>query len=172
MRISIIVAMAENGVIGLEGGMPWRISADLKHFKAVTMGKPIIMGRVTFESIGRALPGRTNIVITRQADYEARGVTVAGSMDAALKAAGNAGGDAAGEAAGEAEEAMIIGGGDIYRAALPRTGRIYLTEVAGEPEGDVYFPRFERGEWQETAREAFPAVGDAPAYSFVVLERK
>ncbi len=172
MRISIIVAMAKNGVIGLEGGMPWHISADLKHFKAVTMGKPIIMGRVTFESIGRALPGRSNIVITRQADYEAPGAAVAGSMEAALNAARNAARDAGSEAAGEAEEAMIIGGAEIYRAALARSDRIYLTEVAAEPEGDVYFPRFERGDWQETAREAFPAVGDTPAYSFVVLERK
>ncbi len=160
MRISIIVAMAEGGVIGLDGGMPWHISADLKHFKAVTMGKPIIMGRKTCESIGRALPGRTNIVITRQADYVAEGMAVANSLDAAL------------DLAGEAEEAMIIGGAEIYRAALPGAGRIYLTEVGGEPEGDVYFPRFERGEWEETEREAFPALGDAPAYSFVVLERK
>lgn len=160
MRISIIVAMGKNGVIGLDGGMPWRISADLKHFKAVTMGKPIIMGRKTHESIGRALPGRTNIVITRQADYETQGAEVAGSMAAAL------------EVAGDAEEAMIIGGAEIYRAALPGADRIYLTEVAGEPEGDVYFPRFERGEWEEIEREEFPAVGDAPAFSFVVLERK
>ncbi|MCH8862386.1 MAG: dihydrofolate reductase [Proteobacteria bacterium] len=168
MRISIIVAMGKNGVIGLDGGMPWHISADLKHFKAVTMGKPIIMGRKTCESIGRALPGRTNIVITRQTDYETQGVEVANSMDAALAIAG----EAAGDAGGESEEAMIIGGAEIYRAALPGADRIYLTEVAGDPEGDVYFPRFERGEWEETEREEFPAVGDAPAYSFVVLERK
>jgi dihydrofolate reductase len=160
MRISIIVAMAEGGVIGLEGGMPWHISADLKHFKAVTMGKPIVMGRKTYESIGRALPGRSNILVTRQADYEAKNVIVAGSMDVAL------------EAAGDVEEVMIIGGAEIYRAALPRAARIYLTEVASAPEGDVYFPRFNRDEWQETAREDFPAVGDAPAYSFVVLERE
>lgn len=164
MRISIIVAMGKDGVIGLDGGMPWHISADLKHFKAVTMGKPIIMGRKTHESIGRALPGRTNIVITRQADYEAQGARVAGSMNAAIAIAGDTGGDT--------EEAMIIGGAEIYRAALPGAGRIYLTEVGGEPEGDVYFPRFERSDWEEAEREEFPAVGDAPAYSFVVLERK
>ncbi len=164
MRISLIVAMGENGVIGLDGGMPWHISADLKHFKAVTMGKPIIMGRKTFESIGRALPGRTNIVITRQPDYAAEGALVAGSMDAAL--------DAAREADKETDEAMIIGGAEIYRAALPGTERIYLTEVAGEPEGKVFFPRFERSAWQETEREDFPESGDTPAYSFVVLERK
>lgn len=164
MRTSIIVAMAENGVIGLEGGMPWHISADLKHFKAVTMGKPIIMGRKTYESIGRPLPGRTNIVITRQADYEAEGVVVAGSMDEAIAAAG--------EVEGAGGEVMVIGGAEIYRAALAGADRIYLTEVAGEPEGDVYFPRFHKGEWSETGREEFPAVGDAPAYSFVTLERK
>lgn len=173
MRISMIVAMGEDGVIGRDGGMPWHISADLKHFKAVTMGKPIIMGRVTFESIGQALPGRTNIVITRQADYEAQGAVVAGSLDDAL--------DRAREATRELEdgsaEAMIIGGAEIYRAAMPVADRILLTEVgltdAGEaPRGDIYFPRFQRDEWNETAREEFPARGDAPAYSFVVLERK
>lgn len=160
MRKAVIVAMGENGVIGLEGGMPWRIPADLKHFKAITMGKPIIMGRKTHESIGRALPGRTNIVITRQADYEAEGAEVADSMDAALAIAG------------DAEEAMIIGGAEIYRAALPIADRILITEVASAPQGDVYFPRFERDDWNETSREEFQAVGDVPAYSFVTLERK
>lgn len=164
MRISIIVAMGENGVIGRDGGMPWHISADLKHFKAVTMGKPIIMGRVTFESIGRALPGRTNIVITRQADYEAEGAEVTGSMDAAFAAAG--------DAAGDEGEAMIIGGAEIYRAALPKADCIYLTEVGGAPEGDTYFPRFKRDDWVEVSREDFPARGDVPAYSFVMLEPK
>lgn len=164
MRISIIVAMGESSVIGLEGGMPWRIPADLKHFKRITMGKPIIMGRKTHESIGRALPGRTNIVITRQSDYEAKGVEVTDSMDAALQAAENV--------AGNSGEAMIIGGAEIYRAALPIADRIHLTEVGSAPKGDVYFPRFERDEWHETEREEFPAIGDVPAYSFVMLERK
>ena len=164
MRISIIVAMGESSVIGLEGGMPWRIPADLKHFKAITMGKPIIMGRKTHESIGRALPGRTNIVITRQPDYETEGAEVATSMDAALAMAG--------DVAGDSGEAMIIGGAEIYRAALPIADRIHLTEVGSAPKGDVYFPRFDRGDWKETEREEFPAIGDVPAYSFVMLDRK
>ena len=173
MRISMIVAMGEDGVIGRDGGMPWHISADLKHFKAVTMGKPIIMGRVTFESIGRALPGRTNIVITRQPDYEAQGADVTGSLDDALAVAKNVVKNAEGVSA----EVMVIGGAEIYRAAMPVADRLYLTEVglteAGDaPKGDVYFPRFQRDDWEETAREEFPARRDAPAYSFVTLERK
>lgn len=162
MRISLVVAMAENRVIGRAGGLPWHISADLKKFKALTLGKPVIMGRKTFQSIGRPLPGRTNIVITRDASYGEVGISVAAGLDAAL-------GIAAGEGAGEA---MVIGGGEIYRMALPLARRVYLTEVHIEVSGDTLFPALEAGAWKEAGREDHDAEGaDVPAYSFVVLDR-
>jgi len=161
MKISLIVAMAENRVIGRRGKLPWRIPADLKYFKKITMGKPIIMGRKTFESIGVALPGRTNIVVTRNPTIDNPDLVLARSVHEALKAAAEVDG-----------EAMIIGGGQIYEAALPLADRIYLTEVHGSYDGDAYFPHFERSMWREAAREDFTAHGDIPAYSFVVLERK
>ena len=159
MIISMVVARAENGVIGRGGDLPWRISADLKYFKAVTMGKPVIMGRKTYESIGRPLPGRTNIVITRDRAWAAESVMVAHSLDQALAAA-NA-----------VEEAMIIGGAEIYRQAMDRTDRVYLTEVHAEPEGDAVFPDLDPQQWREVSREKHPADEDNPAFSFVVLER-
>ncbi len=161
MRLALIAAVARNGVIGRGGGLPWRIPADLKYFKATTMGKPMIMGRRTFESIGKALPGRTSIVVTRQAGFRAEGVEVAGHLDQAVAIADGLG----------ADEAMVIGGGEIYAAALPRAERIYLTEVHTDAEGDVYFPPYDRAQWRELSRDDHPAEGDTPAFSFVTLER-
>lgn len=162
MRLAVIAAVARNGVIGRDGGLPWRIPADLKFFKTTTMGKPMIMGRRTFESIGKALPGRTSIVVTRRPDFAAAGVEIAADVDQALAMA----------AATGADEAMVIGGGEIYAAVLPRADRLYLTEVNLDAEGDVYFPPFDRAQWREVSREDHPADGDTPAFSFVVLERR
>ena len=139
--ISLIVAASTNNVIGFQGNLPWRLSSDLKRFKVLTMGKPIVMGRKTYESIGRPLPGRQNIVVTRNPDYVAEGCDVVSSVDAAI------------QAAGDAEEIMIIGGSHIYEAFLPRAHRIYLTREQVDVEGDAYLPEFNSNEWQETAVE-------------------
>jgi dihydrofolate reductase len=160
MRISLIAALAENRVIGRENQLPWRISADLGHFKAVTMGKPIIMGRRTFESIGRPLPGRTNIVITRDESFQADDILVVHSIERALAAAEGH------------DEVMVIGGANVYRQLLPRATRLYLTEVKATVEGDAWFPEFDNGEWQEIERESHTADDrNEFDYDFVVLER-
>ncbi len=157
--ISFVVAMARNGVIGKDNQLPWRLPADLRHFKAVTMGKPIIMGRKTYDSIGRPLPARTNIVVTRDPAYQAEGCVVAHSIEAALAAAG------------EVEEAMIIGGADFYRQLLPRADRIYLTLIDAEVEGDTCFPELDPARWHERSREDHVADADNPyPYSFILLE--
>jgi dihydrofolate reductase len=143
--ISLIVAASTNNVIGVKGDLPWRLSADLKRFKALTMGKPIVMGRKTYESIGRPLPGRQNIVITRQDRYAPEGCTVVQSVDAALAAAA------------DAQEIMIIGGGHIYAAFMPMADRIYLTRVAANVEGDTYLPEIDLDEWREVSRQEQPA---------------
>ena len=163
----LVAAVAENGVIGRDGDLPWRLPGDLKHFKAITMGKPVLMGRRTFESIGRALPGRPNIVLTRDAAFRADGIQVVASLDAALPLAEK-------EAARlGADEIAVIGGANLYAQTLPRAVRIYLTEVHASPEGSVRFPRFERDEWRETSREGpHQATNDSYGYSFVVLERR
>lgn len=158
--ISIIVAASSNNVIGVQGELPWRLSADLQRFKALTMSKPVVMGRLTHESIGRALPGRQNIVITRQQGYAADGCDVVQSTDAAVTAAA------------DAAEIMIIGGGDIYRQFLPRAHRIYLTRVDVELEGDAHFPSLDEADWQELASEEHAAdESNEYSYSFKVLER-
>ena len=159
MRISLIVAVAENGVIGRDGDLPWRIPADLKFFKDTTTGHPIVMGRKTHQSIGRALPGRKNIVVTRDPDFVGDDIDVVGDLEAALAAAG------------DADEVMVIGGAQIYALALSRATRIYLTEVHIAADGDTRFLPLDEGGWQETARVEHPAEGDAPAFSFVTLER-
>jgi dihydrofolate reductase len=146
--ISLIVAASTNNVIGVKGDLPWRLSADLKRFKALTMGKPIVMGRKTYESIGRPLPGRQNIVITRQDRYAPEGCTVVQSVDAALAAAA------------DAQEVMIIGGGHIYAAFMPMADRIYLTRVEANIEGDTYLPEIDLAEWREVSRQAQPADAD------------
>ncbi len=160
MKISIIVAAAANNVIGADGGLPWYLPEDLRRFKKITMGKPMIMGRATFESIGRALPGRRSIVLTRQQDFDAEGCDVVSTIDAALASAGNA------------DEVMIIGGGEIYRQFLPMVDRIYLTRVQTEINGDTLFPELDMSEWDVVAVEEYPA-GDEREIGFDVetLER-
>lgn len=159
MIVTLVVARADNGVIGRDGGLPWHLPADLRHFRALTLGKPVVMGRRTFASIGRPLPGRHNIVLTRS-DWAADGVTAVPDLDAAFAAAG------------DADEAMIIGGAAVYAAALPRATRVYLTEVHAAPDGDTVLPPFDAGGWRETAREDHAADDDTPAYSFVTLARR
>ena len=155
----LIAAIASNGVIGVNNTLPWRLPDDLKRFKALTLGHPVIMGRKTWESLGRALPGRHNIVITRNAGFVAPGATVAHSMDAALAACGDAG------------IAFVIGGAEIYAQALPLAHRLELTEIHAGIEGDAHFPPFDRGAWCETARERRRADDD-PEYDFVSYERR
>ena len=158
--ISIIVAASTNNVIGVEGGLPWRLSDDLKRFKTVTMGKPIVMGRKTWESIGRPLPGRQNIVITRQLDYVAEGCDVFASLDHAIAATG------------DADEIMVIGGSQIYDLAVPQARRLYLTRVHAEVEGDAFFPAVDESEWQLVSNELHAADDrNMYAFSFRVYER-
>ena len=164
-RIALIVAMATNRVIGRDGDLPWRISADLRHFKATTMGKPIVMGRRTFASIGRALPGRANIVITRNQDFAADDADVVHDVDGALAVARRRAAEA------NVDEIMIIGGAAIYEAFLPLADRLYLTEVHEPVDGDTYFPDFDRAAWREVAREDRDDVHSAPV-SFVTLDRR
>lgn len=160
MMISIIVAAAENNVIGQQGELPWHLPEDLKRFRSITMGKPIVMGRLTHESIGKALPGRRNIVISRQPGYAAAGCEVVPSPQAALDAA-----------AGE-DEVMIIGGGRIYEQMLPMTDRIYLTRVRSQPQGDAFFPALNETDWQLLESEDFPASPNRPlGFSVDTLQR-
>ena len=155
LPLTAIVAVAENGVIGRDGGLPWRLPADLKRFKALTMGKPMIMGRKTFESFPEPLPGRRHIVLTRDRGWHAAGAEVVHSVDAALKLAG--------------EEAFVIGGAEVFALFEPLADRIELTEVHMDADGDVSVPAFPG--WREAARDDHPADGDRPAHSFVTLER-
>lgn len=167
MRLALIAAVAENGVIGKDNALPWRLPGDLAHFKRVTMGKPIVMGRRTFESIGRALPGRTNIVISRTPAYVAPGCRVVNALAPALELAS----DIAREDA--MEEAVVIGGAAIYAGALPRAERLYLTQIHARVPGDTFFPDIDWTQWCEIEREHHDAVDpDTPAYSFVVYERR
>lgn len=166
MMISIIVAAAENGVIGRDNKMPWHIPADLKYFKRVTMGKPVIMGRRTFDSIGRPLPGRTNIVVTRQSNLAIDDVELAHSLEQALEIAGNLPLNDAGE------EVMVIGGAQLYNEAIARAQRLYLTRIHADINGDTYFPGLDDKEWYEVSRDNFTADSSNPHdYSFIVLER-
>lgn len=163
MTISLIVAMSENRIIGANGDLPWHLPADLKFFKATTLGKPIIMGRKTFDSIGRPLPGRKNIVITRNANWHHDGVDVAATMDDAIALAGDT---------AEADEIMVTGGAQIYVQAMPQVDRMYITEVAVVVDGDTYFPEFSPDEWTEVSRKHHAADEGQPAYAFVVYERQ
>lgn len=161
MRISLIVALARNRVIGRDNQLPWRLSADLQHFKRLTMGKPIVMGRKTCESIGRPLPGRTNIVVTRDSSFSAAGCRVVHSIDEALVAAGGA------------DEVMIMGGENLYSQLLPRADRLYLTEVQADVSGDAWFPEYDQTQWQELERESHRAdEKNEFDYDFVVLARR
>jgi len=161
MRVSAVVAASDNNVIGKDGGLPWHVSSDLKLFKEITLGKPVIMGRRTWESLPRKpLPGRRNIVITRNPDYVAEGAEIARSVDEALALC-----------AGE-PEVSIIGGGQVYEQAMSRTDRIYLTRIHLEVEGDTFLPDLPAEEWREVERRAFDkGERDDAAFTLVVLDR-
>ena len=160
MRLSLIVAMAKNRVIGNHNQMPWHLPADFAYFKKITTGHPIIMGRKTFESIGRPLPGRRNIVVSRNPAFRADGADVAASLGEAIDACGDT-------------DAFVIGGATLYAEALPRIDRIYLTEVDASPEGDTLFPALDKQQWREVARERREAdAKNGHAMTFVVLERE
>ncbi|MCT2557959.1 dihydrofolate reductase [Tsuneonella sp. YG55] len=156
-QVTAILARADNGIIGRDGALPWRIPADLKRFKTLTLGKPMVMGRRTFESFGKPLPGRRHVVLTRSRDWRAAGAEVAHSAAEALALAGEG-------------DVSIVGGAEIYRLMLPHTSRIELTEVHADVDGDTRVPPF-GSEWRETWREDHVADGETPAYSFVRLER-
>ena len=160
MKVSMVVAASANNVIGASAGLPWRLREDLRRFKEITMGKPMIMGRLTFESIGKVLPGRRSIVITRQTNYQPEGVDVITSPDAALKLAG------------EVDEVMIIGGGKVYEQMLPMTDRIYLTRVHADFDGDTFFPEIKEDEWRIVSSEPLAPNDERPfSISFQTLER-
>ena len=170
MRLSLIVAMAKNRTIGLDGAMPWHVPEDLKFFKRVTMGHPVIMGRKTYQSIGAALPGRTNIVVTRNKDFEAADADVVHDLSEALTKAKAT--EELWRPDGRREEIFVIGGADIYGQALPEAQRIYMTEVHQEHPGDAFFPELAEGEWKETDRQdRDPETPDGSAYSLVILDR-
>ena len=162
--VALVVAVAENNVIGRAGQLPWgRLPADLRHFKALTLGHPVVMGRKTYDSIGKALPGRPNLVVTRQAGWAAPGCEAASSVLGALNRAAEL----------DADVVCIIGGGEIYREALPAVDVVYLTEVHHSFEGDAYFPALSPTEWREENRERHEADVDHPyAFSFVTLRRR
>ena len=163
--IALVVAIGENGAIGRGGDLPWKLSTDLKYFRKVTLRKPIIMGRRTFESFPRALDQRLNIVLSRDPAYLVPGAIVVPSLDAALDIA-----QSAAQQAG-VEEIMIVGGDDVFREVLPKASRIYLTEVHASPDADVWFT-FDRKQWREISRERHErGPKDDHAFSFVVLER-
>ena len=165
MKLALIVAAATNNVIGLNNQLPWHLPQDLKYFKAKTLGKPIVMGRKTYESIGRPLPGRTNIVITRQQDWRADpDVLIAHNIDQALELARDLVG------AESDAEVMVIGGAEIYRNCLSQADRVYLTRVEQDVEGDAYFPSLSEGEWQQTSSS--PGVDDVSIqHQFLVFDR-
>ncbi len=158
--VALLAAVADNGVIGRDDRLPWHLPDDLKRFKALTMGKPILMGRRTFDSIGKPLPGRTNLVLTRSLEWSTPGAVVVHSLDEAVARAG------------AAAELVVIGGAEVYRLTLPRARRIYLTRVHSRVEGDTLFPALDESEWREVAREEHPRdERHAYSMSFCVLER-
>lgn len=160
--IALIAAVARNGAIGRDNELPWRLSGDLQFFKRTTLGKPVVMGRKTFESIGRPLPGRSNIVISRNPDWCANGVESAPTLEAALQKAQQCAAEVA------ATEVMVIGGAQIYRQALPLAERLYVTEVDAEVDGDAFFPELD-DQWRESSRECYPA-SDRDEYSYCLVQ--
>lgn len=159
-RVSIIVAMAKNRVIGAANGIPWHLPNELKLFKSVTMGHPIVMGRRTYESINRLLPGRTTVIVTRQPGYQVPGAIIAHSLEDAIAACP------------ADDEIFVIGGGELYKSALPMADRIYLTTVDAAPDGDTFMPEFDLGEWRETSSQSYPADNEHRyAYRFAVYDR-
>lgn len=169
MNVVIIVAIAENGVIGRDGGLPWRLSTDLKRFKADTMGRPIVMGRKTWEGLPRRpLPGRQNIVVTREKDYRADGADIVHSLGDALTLA-----RVRGRCAADVDEVCIVGGGDIYRQALPLADTLRVTHVMAEPDGDTRFPHIDPADWERISSEHFPAgEKDSHATLYAVYQRR
>lgn len=156
----MIAAMADQRVIGKDNQMPWHMPADLQHFKKVTLGKPVVMGRLTYESIGRPLPGRLNIVVSRNSELSIEGVTVVSSIEQAKAVAG------------DVDELMVIGGAKIYQQCLPMADRLYLTHIDLSVEGDAHFPDYQQYSWQELESESHPAdEKNSHAYRFVTLER-
>lgn len=164
--VAMIVAAAKNGVIGHKQAMPWYLPEELKHFKRTTLGKPLVMGRATFESIGRPLPGRTNIVISRNPDFTHPGIRVVASLEEALRLADNQ------AIIDGSPEIMVMGGGQVYQQAFPLVARLYLTQIDAEPEGDTWFPEVKAEEWREVSRDTYPAQeGNRYAYQIKCLER-
>ena len=162
MKISIVVAMDENGLIGADGGMPWHLPHDLKHFKTTTMGKPVFMGRRTHESIGCALPGRENLVLSRDENYQAPGVIPVKSFEQARELM-----------RGAAQEIMVIGGAQVYGLALPLAHHLYLTRIHASFEGDTWFPEFDASDWQQISSQHYEAdAKNAYAHSFIELQRR
>lgn len=162
VSISLVVAAATNNAIGKDGKMPWHLPGDLKHFKNITWGMPVVMGRKTFESLGKPLPGRKNIVITRQKNWQAEGAVVVQKIEDALFVAKQA----------DVNEVMVIGGGEIYKALFDKAARIYLTRVETEPEADTYFPVINSGEWHLMSQKNYEAdEKNAYNYSFQTWER-
>lgn len=159
-RISVIAALAKNRVIGIENRLPWRLPEDLAHFKALTLNHPVLMGRKTFESLGRPLPNRTNVVITRNADYRPEGAVVVGSVQAAIAACPGV------------DEVFFIGGAELYAQAIPLADRLYLTEVDIDATGDAWFPEYDRSAFREISRvSCLGEKGDTLRFDFVVYER-
>ncbi|AZC21369.1 Dihydrofolate reductase [Pseudomonas sp. CMR5c] len=165
LPLSLIAALAENRVIGIDNSMPWHLPGDFKYFKATTLGKPIIMGRKTWDSLGRPLPGRLNIVVSRQTDLALEGAEVYPSLEAAVVRAEQWALEQG------ASELMLIGGAQLYTQGLEQADRLYLTRVALSPEGDAWFPEFDEQRWKLVSDQPNPAQGDKPAYSFEVWER-
>jgi dihydrofolate reductase len=160
--LSLIVAVSENNVIGKDDALPWSLPDDLKYFRQKTEGKPVIMGRKCYESIGRPLPNRRNIVVSRKEDLKIEGCEVVGSLEEAVEIA-----------KGDAEEIFVIGGAQIYELALPLAGRLYLTRVHAEIDGDVFFPEVDENEWKEVSREEHDADQEhQDAFTFLVYERR
>ncbi|CAM3826069.1 dihydrofolate reductase [Vreelandella rituensis] len=164
--VAMIVAMSRNRVIGVEGKLPWYLPEDLKFFKRITQAKPLVMGRKTFTSIGRALPNRLNIVVTRDTSFAHAGVRVCHDLEPALALADQQ------ATIDAAEEIMVMGGGEIYAQALPFAQRLYVTEVDVEVEGDAYFPEIDPVTWQETQRVAGSPAKGQPDYDFVIYQRR
>ena len=157
--VSVIAAVADNNAIGLDNGLPWHLPEDLKHFRSLTMGHHIIMGRKTYESLGRLLPGRTTVIVTRQTDYCVAGALVAGSLEEAISLCAND------------DEVFVIGGAELYKLALPVADKLYLTEVSGEFAADTFFPEYDKAAWREVAHERLVSESGL-AFSFVVYERQ
>ncbi len=167
IKLSLIVAMSENRVIGKDNQLPWRISADLRYFKQMTMGRPLVMGRKTFESIGRPLPGRKNIVVTKQNNWRSEGVDVFNSIESALDFAKSV------AKSTDQTEVMVIGGANLYEQVLPLSSKLYITRVHANIEGDAFFPEFESSNWRLVSQEiSEPSEKDQYACSFLVYDKK